>query len=314
MTPTDASHPGSSGPGSEADPTGMRALLSSLPDPGPMPEDLVRRIEARLAVEAHAAARPSSRPRPADHLVDLAAERSRRRPGRTVAILGVAAAGLLTTTVGLGQALDGGIFGSRTAMDTAAQYPSGADAAGAGGQADAGAGQDDAGNDGSGADEDAGADQRSDDSATEMDDGAAAGGAQGGTEEAAGSMMAADAPSLPEDVQILGSLGTVTREDYLGRVQQVADGSTPQAEAGRLTWSQVAGCWSATGSPHRWDSVHAAEAELSDDPVVVLLGTSGDRGEAFLMPWPCTTVAESAGDAAAPLPLPLDHAAWPSDP
>lgn len=315
MRPTDASHPGSPEPGPEADPTGMRALLSSLPDPGPMPEDLVRRIEARLAVEAHAAARPSSRPRPADHLVDLAAERSHRRPGRTVAILGVAAAGLLATTVGLGQAIDGGIFGSRTAMDTAASYPSGADAAGADGQADAGAGQDDAGSDGSGADEAAVTDQRSGDPVTEMDEGAAAGdSAEGGAEEAAGSMMAADVPSLPEDVQVLGSLGIVTREDYLGRVQQVADGSTSQAEGGRLTWSQIAGCWSATGSPHRWDTVHAAEAELSEDPVLVLLGTSGDRGEAFLMPWSCTTVADPGGAAAAPVPLPLDHVAWPSDP
>jgi hypothetical protein len=33
------------------DPTGMRALLSSLPDPGPMPPDLVARITASLASE-----------------------------------------------------------------------------------------------------------------------------------------------------------------------------------------------------------------------------------------------------------------------
>jgi hypothetical protein len=36
----------------EHDPTGMRALLGSLPEPGPMPEDLVARISAALAVEA----------------------------------------------------------------------------------------------------------------------------------------------------------------------------------------------------------------------------------------------------------------------
>ena len=33
----------------EDDPTGMRALLRSLPDPGPMPDHLVRRIQATLA-------------------------------------------------------------------------------------------------------------------------------------------------------------------------------------------------------------------------------------------------------------------------
>ena len=36
----------------EHDPTGMRALLGSLPDPAPMPADLVARIEAALAEEA----------------------------------------------------------------------------------------------------------------------------------------------------------------------------------------------------------------------------------------------------------------------
>ena len=36
----------------EHDPTGMRALLASLPDPGPMPDDLVARISAALADEA----------------------------------------------------------------------------------------------------------------------------------------------------------------------------------------------------------------------------------------------------------------------
>jgi hypothetical protein len=36
----------------EHDPTGMRALLGSLPDPGPMPEELVARITAALEEEA----------------------------------------------------------------------------------------------------------------------------------------------------------------------------------------------------------------------------------------------------------------------
>ena len=36
----------------EHDPTGMRALLASLPEPEPMPDDLVARISAALAVEA----------------------------------------------------------------------------------------------------------------------------------------------------------------------------------------------------------------------------------------------------------------------
>ena len=35
----------------DEDPTGIRALLGSLPDPGPMPDDLVARIQASLTAE-----------------------------------------------------------------------------------------------------------------------------------------------------------------------------------------------------------------------------------------------------------------------
>src|SRR5689334_19634185 len=38
----------------EHDPTGIRALLSALPDPGPMPADLVARINASIAQEQSA--------------------------------------------------------------------------------------------------------------------------------------------------------------------------------------------------------------------------------------------------------------------
>jgi hypothetical protein len=46
----------------EHDPTGMRALLASLPEPEPMPEDLVRRITAALAAEGDAGATASAVP------------------------------------------------------------------------------------------------------------------------------------------------------------------------------------------------------------------------------------------------------------
>lgn len=47
----------------EHDPTGVRALLAGLPDPGPMPDDLVARITAALAAEA-GASRPRAVPAP----------------------------------------------------------------------------------------------------------------------------------------------------------------------------------------------------------------------------------------------------------
>jgi hypothetical protein len=46
------SHPHDDSAPVEHDPTGMRALLASLPDPGPMPDDLVARIGAALRAEA----------------------------------------------------------------------------------------------------------------------------------------------------------------------------------------------------------------------------------------------------------------------
>ncbi|KAB7745521.1 hypothetical protein GA707_06280 [Nostocoides sp. F2B08] len=55
--------PHTPGPGDEDhDPTGVRALLASLPDPGPMPPELVRRISESLAAEqnGHAHADSSS--------------------------------------------------------------------------------------------------------------------------------------------------------------------------------------------------------------------------------------------------------------
>ena len=65
----------------EEDPTGMRALLSSLPDPGPMPDDLVDRITASLAAEQAGPA-----------LDELAERRRRRLPRRPVLVAAAAAA------------------------------------------------------------------------------------------------------------------------------------------------------------------------------------------------------------------------------
>jgi hypothetical protein len=75
------------------DPTGVRALLGSLPDPGPMPDDLVARITASIAAER-------------EHRADVRHLAPRRRPlWRTVGIaaaaavvLGLGGASLLSNT------------------------------------------------------------------------------------------------------------------------------------------------------------------------------------------------------------------------
>lgn len=89
----------------EHDPTGMRALLAGLPDPGPMPPDLVARITAALAAEVDAGAGPpASVPAPpsdaGSHGATVVPLRRRRVRLRH---LGVAAA--VVAAVGLGGVL-----------------------------------------------------------------------------------------------------------------------------------------------------------------------------------------------------------------
>ena len=88
-------------PDPDDDPTGMRALLSSLPEPGPMPDDLVARITASLAEEQER--RPVVRPLPEVPVHEVA--RPHRPLWRTAglaaaaaAVIGVGAGSLLTHT------------------------------------------------------------------------------------------------------------------------------------------------------------------------------------------------------------------------
>jgi hypothetical protein len=78
------------------DPTGVRALLSALPEPGPMPDYLVGRINASLAAEqAQRAASPSGA-----SVTPLLAAKG-HRPGRLLfAMAGAAAAVALVAVVG----------------------------------------------------------------------------------------------------------------------------------------------------------------------------------------------------------------------
>lgn len=81
-------------PDPDDDPTGMRALLSSLPEPGPMPADLVARITASIAAEQqHRAV-----------AVPIHSARSHRPVWRTA---GLAAAAAVVIGVGGGSLLTG---------------------------------------------------------------------------------------------------------------------------------------------------------------------------------------------------------------
>lgn len=105
------------------DPTGVRALLSALPEPEPMPEDLVRRISASLAAEQ------SARP-PADVSVTplLHTHRRARRalvPAAVAAgIAAVALAGTGVLHLGSGSQTSSGLAASAGAQLTASDDPS----------------------------------------------------------------------------------------------------------------------------------------------------------------------------------------------
>jgi hypothetical protein len=85
-------------PPPDEDPTGVRALLSSLPAPDPMPEHLVERINASLAAEQAQRAAGSS----GDTVSPLLATRRPRRGRLVFALAGAAATVALVTVVSSG--------------------------------------------------------------------------------------------------------------------------------------------------------------------------------------------------------------------
>lgn len=100
--------PDSELPDDELDPTGVRALLANLPDPGPMPEELVARISQSLLLEQERRAETSPESSIPPPPISWDAERRRRRPGRTVLWLGGAAAVAMVATVSVNQFFDDG--------------------------------------------------------------------------------------------------------------------------------------------------------------------------------------------------------------
>lgn len=116
-------------PDPDDDPTGVRALLSSLPEPGPMPDDLVARITASIAAEQKTRA----------GVLQLHDGRRGRRPvwrtaglaAAAAAVIGIGGGSLLTGTApgNLG-ALFGGNDSATAGAESAARETSRDDSAG----------------------------------------------------------------------------------------------------------------------------------------------------------------------------------------
>lgn len=272
----------------DADPTGIRELLAGLPDPGPMPDDLVRRIEARLEVEQTAREQESSRPlgRHADRVLDLATERGSRRPVRTVAWLGVAAAGLVATAAVVPQLVDG--LGGTGSGDTAAYYPSAREDA----ADDAGVDSDMAG----GAEEEI-PDEPGTLSAPDED---------GTDRESAADGDAGASPELrlvPLDGELvlLADLGrveaqTLTQTLLLAVEEHDTSGTQPPRLSGVLTEGEATSCWRGLADARSFDRYVAAPAhalrpdgQRQGEAVVALLGLDEDgSARSWVMPESCT--------------------------
>ena len=101
----------------EADPTGVRALLSGLSDPGPMPPDLVERIRASIAAE-------QSVRHHSETVIPLARRRRRwQRAGlaaAAVAAVAVAVPALISTWGPSGAHTASSFSGGESAADSAA--------------------------------------------------------------------------------------------------------------------------------------------------------------------------------------------------
>lgn len=284
----------------EPDTTGIRELLAGLPDPGPMPDDLVARIEARLAQERSAQEQGTppapSAPVPQDHRVlDLATERNRRRPGRTLVWLGAAAAGLVATAAVVPQLVDG--LGGANSSDTAAFYPS--RGAGADSLADEAAENDLAGDD-AGSDPGAGDDGPgvlSSDGQTDAEDVRT----DGAGEAADGDAGPATLLPLDGELLLVPDLGLVDRQTLTPRLLDAAERqerrpADPTDRAGGLTEDEATSCWRGLAATHSFDRYAAAPARFvaeagarQGEAVVVLLGLDDDgAARSWVMPRSCT--------------------------
>lgn len=125
---SDRRDPGHHPLGEEVDPTGVRAILSALPDPGPMPADLVHRITTSLAAEQarrpdHRVDGPLASSAPAGGSVhSLTTARRRRAPGARLPIIAIAASiVVLAGAVVMGVLALGSGRGMSAGFDTVSQ-------------------------------------------------------------------------------------------------------------------------------------------------------------------------------------------------
>jgi hypothetical protein len=260
----------------DLDPTGVRAMLSSLPDPGPMPPDLADRITARLRQEQ------SLRAGQADELLGATPLASRRARGSAHQWLAAAAA-VAVVAVGGAVVFQSALGGQ--AWDTvAAFYPSSDDATADDATADdAAAGGAEAG------DGDAGAEAM-----TEMDDG----GEERGSSEVLGVVeVLATTTALGRDTFAVGAHSAVVSPQ-----EESSEGSDTESTA--LDPQTARSCVAATGGDPSTGAWLVGSATLDDEPAVLVVDRSTDPLRAWAVAPGCADGDDTAEVLHGPLELP----------
>ncbi|MBR7742591.1 hypothetical protein KC207_04735 [Phycicoccus sp. BSK3Z-2] len=248
----------------EHDPTGMRALLGGLPDPGPMPDDLVARIEAAVAAQVppwETSDEPASADTSTDgrgHLAPVVPLHRRT----AVRVAGVAAAAVVAVGVG-GVALQafqsGGVSASLGMSDSG-----GADSA-----ADEGSAEDLGTQEG---------DRRSEESAG--DPSAGTGPDEGPQGVAPGTTVRLVAADEASRVRVVGSEGTVPSDGIASAVALLA---VPPYDTFPEAGADDADDGDALADPARARACASALGVPASDALVVRLTAVGTTRDAALV-------------------------------
>jgi hypothetical protein len=260
----------------EVDPTGVRALLSSMPDPGPMPDELVARITQSLHEEQERRAAHGGTDK--HDVISLVTERHRRRPGRILSMLGAAAAVAVAATVVSAQ-----LFGGDTSSDVSAQYP-------AGDRADEGSADDPATDDA--APEQGAGDEEAGD-ASQDEDGSAADSDRGETGTAESDDQDAPGPQSLPDQQVTVHSGRpeLTTEDFAREVEAWRQGSAAE-DIPDISSAQARSCAELVGLGDG-DSITVGAGNLEGAAVVLLVRSEPRPEQAWAVEPACV---EGSGD------------------
>lgn len=253
----------------ENDPTGVRALLSSLPDPGPMPDTVFARISASLQEEQERREQEATFGHDsAPDVISLAAERHRRRPMRTLTYLGAAAGLAVAATVVSTQLFgpgDGGGSGISADVGNTNARPTDAGAPGNAGEQE---GADGAADEDTAADAGKAEDNDGDEAAAPQDDEVAA--------ERPPMSAAETAPGQSElAYRIADDEVALTSTDFAADVSRWYTASPATADG---TDSELANCLDVLGSGVSSDAaVLLAPGSLDGEPVVLALQTEPSK-------------------------------------